>query len=553
MRIRFSPFAILISAFLVTGGAITTRAQLPCDRGLTGEGQIAHHAETINSLWTKLLTAYQAGDKKQEEELVKQLEGYANHRDVTFSDEERNKMEELAQRPEVKTIIEAIYTERRAEETEEAHNFNLNSCYFYPNPLLQDYVNKLGQSLIPRTSTKFYAFRIVNDPRPDAWAFSTGSIYITTGLMAMLDNEAQLAYVLSHETGHVEKNHKYLKTRGEVLEELLEVEKVRSARKKGMILGAVAAGIGGALGAKEGAGGALVGAGLGFGATMLVTSLVESLHRPKFTDWSNTQEAEADEFAAHESLQHNYDVREAPKIFVALEGAIHRDDRVGMGFHYGALGNLVDRREHIHTLLTGALKADLEQRSKAGLQTASPNFALLMSQLKRDNGELAMEYDLFDEARQNLESAVGLRSSDPRAHLYLGRVYKLTARTPAEEEKAMQQFLEAIRLDVTRSAYSQPHLERALALLKQNDPAVLPEAQKEIKAYIELYKLDNGGRVPGNMHILYDYLSLTGDDQWSQQTVVNVAQASASAGVGDSSSVDPGKTEVKKPAVKKPK
>jgi predicted Zn-dependent protease len=525
-------------------------AQLPCDKGLTGEGQIAQHAETISSLWSKLLTAYQQGDKKQEEDLVKRLEGYANHRDIAFSDDERNKMEELAQRPEVKTIIEAIYTERRAEETERAHNFNLTPCYFYQNPMLQDYVNKLGQSLVPPTSDKFYAFRIVSDPRPDAWAFSTGSIYITTGLMAMLDNEAQLAYVLSHETGHVERNHVYVKTRGEVLEELLEVEKMKSARKKGLILGAVAAGIGGAIGAKEGgAGGALIGAGLGFGATTLVVNLVESLHRPKFTEWSNTQEAEADDFAAHETLQHNFDIREAPKIFVALEGSIHRDDRVGMGFHYGALSNLADRRQHVQTLLTGALKADLEQRSKSGLQAASPGFALLMSQLKRDNGEMALEYDLFDEARQNLESAISLRSSDPRAHLYLGRVYKLTARTSADEDKAMEHFMQAIRLDAGRSAYAQPHLERALTLLKQNDPAALPEAQKEIKTYIELYKVDYGGRVPPNMFILYDYLSLTGDDQWSQRPVVNVAQASGAA----SPSLEVSKPEVKKAEVKKPK
>jgi predicted Zn-dependent protease len=525
-------------------------AQLPCDKGLTGEGQIAQHAGTISELWSRLMTAYQQGDKKQEEDLVKRLEGYANHRDITFSDDERNKMEELAQRPEVKTIIEAIYAERRAEETERAHRFNLaGGCFFYPNPLLQDKVNQLGQRLVPATSTQFYAFRIVNYPLPDAWAFSTGSVYITTGLVSMLDNEAQLAYVLAHEIGHVEHLHMYKQTRGEVLQQLLEVEKMKSARKKGLILGAVAAGIGGALGAKEGGAGALLGAGLGFTATTLVVNLVESLRRPKFTDWSNVEEADADEFAAHEALQNNFDVREAPKIFVALEGTIHHDDRVGRGFHYGLPNSLAERRQHVQTLLTGVLKADLEQRAKAGLQTASPNFALLMSQVKRDNGELALEYDLFDEARQNLESAISLRSDDPKAHLYLGLAYKLTARTSADEEKAMDHFMQAIRLDAGRSAYARPHLEHALTLLKKNDPAVLPEAQREIKNYIELYKVDYGGGVPPNMSILYDYLSLTGDDQWSQRQVLNVAQASAAAGP----STEVSKPEVKKAEVKKPK
>jgi predicted Zn-dependent protease len=529
---RHVSVSALISLWLAFAATPSTaQTQLPCEQGLTGEGQLVQHEKVISNLTEKLITAYQSGDKRQEEDLIKQLEGYANHREVTFSDDEKNKMEELAQRPEVKMIIEAIYLERRAEDTEQAHRFHLASaCFFYANPMLQDYVNKVGQSLTPRTTNQFYAFRIVNDPRPDAWALSTGSIYITTGLMSMLDNEAQLAYVLAHEVGHVEHRHAYAKVRGQVLEDLLEVEKERSIRKKGMILGAVAAGLGSAIGgAKGGGSGAVFGAGLGFGGAALVTSIIERLRVPKFTDYSTTQEADADEFAAHTALEHNFDIREAPKVFLTMENSIHRDDRVGMGFHYGQVSNLVERRQHVQALLTGILKTDLEQKSKTGLQTSSPNFSLLMSAVKRDNGVLAFEYDLFDEARQNLEEAVAVRSTDPRAHLYLGQVYKQTARTQAEEQKAMDHLVQAIRLDTGRSFYAEPHLDRALALLSQNDPTVHPEAQQEVKNFIELYKVNHGGTVPNNMYILYDYLALTGDDTWANPPVLNVSQAERSA------------------------
>jgi len=532
MKVSSRLFLSLVAAtpLLVTVG----NAQPPCDRGSSGEGQVLQHAEKVTRLWDKLINAYQAGDKKEEEALVKQLEGFANHRDAIFTDDEKNKMEELAQRPEVKMIIEAIYVERRAEEVERAYSHNSNPCFFYPNPWLQDYVNKLGQTLVPRNSSQYYAFRVVYDPRPDAWTFSTGSVYVTTGLISMIDNEAQLAYVLAHEIAHVEQRHLYANVRGEVLETLLDVEKVKSARKKGMILGAVAAGVGGIVGgAKQGGTGALVGAGLGFGATTLVTSIIASLHQVKRTDFDNVQEAAADEFAARQVLENNFDVREAPKVFVTLENSIHRDDRLGMGFHYGQANNLIQRRQHLQALLTGALRAAVDQRSKTenGLRATSPNFGLLMSEVKRDNGELALEYDLFDEARQNLEDAIALRSTDPIAHDYLGRVYKLTARTPEDEAKAKDHFIQAIHLDASRHAYAIPHLEQALVLLKQNDRALLPEAQKEIKAYIEIYKLNSGGRVPPGIYILYDYLSLTGDDTWSQPTVVNVAQAESRASV----------------------
>jgi len=500
----------------------------------------------------ELYTAYQSGDKKQEEDIVKQLDGYSHHREITFTDDEKSKMEELAQRPEVKTIIEAVYLERRAEETEHAHGLNLTSCFFYPNPMLQDYVNKLGQSLVPRNSSQYYAFRIVQDPRPDAWALSTGSVYITTGLMSMLDNEAQLAYVLGHEIGHVEHRHVYTQTRGEVLERLLEVEKVRSARKKALILGAVAAGVGGAIGgAKGGGSGAVWGASLGDGGAALVSAIVERLRVPKLTDYPTSLEADADEFAVHAVLEHNFDVREAPKVFLTLENSIHRDDRVGMGFHYGQVNNLTERRQHVQNLLTGAMKADVDQHSRGGMQTTSPNFALLMSEVKRDNGDLALQYDLFDEARQNLEEAIAYRSNDPTAHYYIGKVYKLTARTPAEEQKAIEHFVQAIRLDTGRAAYAEPHLEKALSLLKQNDQSTFADAQREIKAYIELYRLNHGGLLPPGMPVLYDYLSLTGDDNWSEPPVLNVAQAAqiklTATQPAESPKVEARKSETRKP------
>lgn len=541
---------VLAAVFAIGIATFPAVAQRPCESALIGEARLAQHAGKIEALSRRLLTAYESGDKKQQEDLVKQMEGYVNHREVAFTDDEKNKMEELAQRPEVKMIIEAIYLERRAEETEQAHAFHLRErCFFYANPMLQDYVNNVGQHLVPATSSQFYAFRIVNDPGPDAWALSTGSIYITTGLMSMLDNEAQLSYVLAHEIGHVEHRHVYARVRGQVLEDLLEVEKEKSIRKKGMILGAVAAGLGGAIGgAKGGGGGALVGASLGFGGTALVTNLIERLRVPKLTDYSSTQEADADEYAAHAVLEHSFDVREAPKVFLTLENSIHRDDRVGMGFHYGQVGNLVERRQHVQALLTGALKADLEQRARTGLQVSSPDFSLLLSAVKRDNGVLAFNYDLFDEARQNLEEAVAVRSTDPRSHYWLGRVYKQTARTPDEEQKAIEHLVRAIRLDTTRSFYPEPHLDHALALLNEKDHTVFEEAQREIKSYIDLYKLNNGGSLPYNMYILYDYLSLTGDDKWSQPPVTNVVQSQSTV---FGPTVDVSKTESRKTEAKR--
>ncbi len=158
MRRKYPVFVALV-VFVFALGAAPAVAQQPCPeetQSLTGEAAVAQRAERLSMMWSKLVAAYQTDNKKEEEALVTQMEGYANHRDVVFSQEDQNKMEDLAQRPEVKTIIEAIYSEHRAEETEMAHRANLQAgCYFYGNPLLQDYVNKLGQSLVPRGSSQF--------------------------------------------------------------------------------------------------------------------------------------------------------------------------------------------------------------------------------------------------------------------------------------------------------------------------------------------------------------------------------------------------------------
>src|SRR5579864_1218538 len=82
----------------------------------------------------------------------------------------------------------------------------------YDNKLVADYVNRIGQQLVPEDSEKLFAFRLVAHPVPFANTLSTGTIYVSTGLISMLDNEAQLAYVLAHEMAHVYLDHWKLKS-----------------------------------------------------------------------------------------------------------------------------------------------------------------------------------------------------------------------------------------------------------------------------------------------------------------------------------------------------
>lgn len=88
----------------------------------------------------------------------------------------------------------------------------------YENPGLQAYVEAIGQRLVQASNftgpnapeiyrnTKF-TFRIIDSDVVNAFALPGGYVYVTRGLLAHVDNEAQLAVVLGHEIGHVVARH----------------------------------------------------------------------------------------------------------------------------------------------------------------------------------------------------------------------------------------------------------------------------------------------------------------------------------------------------------
>jgi predicted Zn-dependent protease len=79
----------------------------------------------------------------------------------------------------------------------------------YENPALQQYVNDVGQRLAKASHRPGieYHFLVVDSPEVNAFALPGGYIYITRGIMAYLNSEAELAGVLGHEIGHVTARH----------------------------------------------------------------------------------------------------------------------------------------------------------------------------------------------------------------------------------------------------------------------------------------------------------------------------------------------------------
>jgi len=77
------------------------------------------------------------------------------------------------------------------------------------DPEVGDYVQDLGTRLVGALSRPDfrYQFRVVADRAVNAFGIGGGRIYVNAGLIAVADNEGELAAVLAHEIGHQVRRH----------------------------------------------------------------------------------------------------------------------------------------------------------------------------------------------------------------------------------------------------------------------------------------------------------------------------------------------------------
>ncbi|HVN93528.1 MAG TPA: M48 family metalloprotease [Terracidiphilus sp.] len=444
-----------------------------------------------------------------------------------ISNVDKDKIVRIEAMPEVADAIQQEWDQLRRNDMQLAYGINLTEHMglsqdasagdsfdrqrLYANPVVQSYVNHVGQMLVPKNSSNVYTFRVLYDPIPKALTLSTGTIYLSTGLISMLNSESELSYVLAHEIAHVELRQAYLRIRDKHIAEEIAKEK---AEKEKMITDV------GSLVMGAGLGGAMIPLRLGglLGGSAGLATGMEVGHyfiHPQIEPvlWASKEEDDADDMAVNLMLQQGYDPREVARLFASLNQVVTADSRMGLGF-MGSAPRIKERQAHLDTLLNGQLKAEIELRTKGkGFNPNSPDFGPTVSSVKRDNGILSMDYDLFAVAKRNLLGAVADRPDDPYANFYLAKLERLTARTPEERQDALNHLNTALRLDADRGAIPAAHLEFAVALMEAEDPSNHDQISSELKSYVVLSERDHGG-LPADMPLIYDYLSGAGDSRW---------------------------------------
>jgi len=91
----------------------------------------------------------------------------------------------------------------------QTHQQVLDQYGVYDDPELQVFVQQVGERLARKShrNNLIYRFTVLDSDEVNAFALPGGYIYITRGLMAYLNSEAELAAVLGHEIGHVTARH----------------------------------------------------------------------------------------------------------------------------------------------------------------------------------------------------------------------------------------------------------------------------------------------------------------------------------------------------------
>jgi predicted Zn-dependent protease len=329
---------------------------------------------------------------------------------------------------------------------------------FYDDRLFQEYVNRVGQGLVPsyvdRDDLQFN-FSIVDDPDLNAFALPDGTVVIHTGLLAVLENEAQLASVLGHEIAHVTHKHSYRGYR-------------RNQKLQWVALGAAVAGA--VIDAKSDRapwqGPSLGSVLFSVGATLALSAAVSGHGR--------NLEDDADRIGLRYTVDSGYDPHQAPEVWRIFNRRLP-DQNAAVNWFFS---------DHsTHRARISNLTREINQNYRGSLDPArlarrEEEYQKAVSRMRRHNAIRAYERKNYRQAEEALRSHLQDNPDDAVAHLYLGNIYRDLAGNSGSKE-AVAEYETAIRLD---PELAEPYRELGFYYYGQGDHA---RARESFGTYLD--------------------------------------------------------------------
>lgn len=314
----------------------------------------------------------------------------------------------------------------------------------WPEPLLETYLTGMVQKLVAVAKSRPFPYRVrvVSDPTLNAFTFGGGLLYIHAGLIARMENEAQLAMVLGHEIAHVTEKHV---TKG--IEQAYTTQLIgNSAVVAGASTGILPTGDALRIGYEASMNAAIHGHGRG-------------------------QESEADRIGMEYMVKAGYDPREGPITFELLLKE-HGDQSRLVNFFYGSHPNNVNRYETLTALVKDKYAGDVKDKR---LVVNTEEFKRVTRSVVIATGRLDYEQQRFNTAQAMFEKAVRSWQDDPVPHYYLGKIALETGAADGVD-RALKHLADAIKAD---AQYAPAYRELGLAQYRKGDrPGAIASLEK---------------------------------------------------------------------------
>jgi len=260
----------------------------------------------------------------------------------------------------------------------------------YDDPELTAYLQRLADRLTPHyipDRERSIKIHVVENPDINAFALPDGDIVLHTGIIARLENEAQLASVIGHEIAHVTQGHTIRSMAKETQHKLIGW---------GALLASLALGMTGEADAAQG---------------------VQLMSSAWLSGYSRAHEDEADQVGLRGLYLAGYDVAQAPEVwrqFRLLYGPQSRE----ANFFYGSHSTPRDRE---HDLQAEIWKA-YEPSGLLGGRIGRARYLRATAKVVRDNALLDLERGLLTWADWGIAKSLALAPEDPDTWVAAGRL-----------------------------------------------------------------------------------------------------------------------------------
>ncbi len=329
--------------------------------------------------------------------------------------------------------------------SEEEQRILNKSGLVYEDENIDKYLNEIARKLQPSEVFEHIPFRIIviRNPYLNAFAFPNGIIYIHTGILSRMDNEAQLATLLAHEMTHSTHRH--------------AVKGFRDIKNKTAFLATVQVTVGG------------LGGGIGDLASLL--GAVGAM--AAVTGYSRELETEADMAGFKLMIEAGYDPKEAHKLFLHLKKELEEEE-IKEPFFFGTHPRLKERIKNYETFLKTMDKDYTEGIKNTGV------FLEKTAELVLSNADLDLTAGRFETAQKGAEKYLKIKPDDAKGYYLLGEIFRQKNKE-GDIEKALGHYRKAISVD---PSYPEPHKGIGLIYHKQGERQ---KSGRHLNIYLSLF------------------------------------------------------------------